>query len=175
MRARPFSDDGVSAGGQQAFEDLNEDVDTNRRSGTAGRTRDTTSTSTDAGGETRSTNRLGDAVDGDSDELATDRSSRQPGPTPSPTREGEFMNESTLADLRAAADVGDDASLDDLVDAIVTGLEERTQLRAQLREVSEVVNLSVILDDPPVFEDSDESGESDGADESSEADESDEE
>jgi hypothetical protein len=85
------------------------------------------------------------------------------------------VNESTLADLRAAADVGDDASLDDLVDAIVTGLEERSQLRAQLREVSEVVNLSVILDDPPVFEDSDESGESDGADESSEADESDEE
>jgi hypothetical protein len=85
------------------------------------------------------------------------------------------VNESTLADLRAAADVDDDAPIDDLVDAILNGLEERSQLRAQLRQVSEVVNLSVILDDPPVFEDSDEPGESDGADESSEADESDEE
>ncbi|WP_318571177.1 ATP-binding protein [Salinigranum marinum] len=64
------------------------------------------------------------------------------------------LDESDLSELREALGMDDDATGDELLAATLEALEEREHLRESLQQLSEVVNLERLLDNPPELSDS---------------------
>lgn len=70
-----------------------------------------------------------------------------------PTVPDTRIDQETLSELQQILGIEESTSVDDLVEAALTLKTERDELRENLKEVRQFVNLEQLLEDPPSFED----------------------